>query len=93
MGNKYRQLKPIKHRQKNSVADLITNPDGLGYCCPYFFFLRYRKVKADLVAARLGVQVRAIRRHKAAFLAGEIGCEGCESCLLAPTTAESTQGR
>jgi len=59
------------------VADLIT--DGLGYCCEYIFFHYYKDT--SMIAARLGVTTRAIRKHKAAFAAGELRCENCKNCL------------
>lgn len=64
------------------VKLLVTAPTekgGLGFCCLYAFF-RLRK-RTGLIAARLGVDERTIRRHKAAFKAGEYRCEELKCCL------------
>lgn len=57
----------------NSVEHLIT--DGLGYCCEWYFFSLYHDT--SLIAARLGVSERSIRRHKAA----ELCCQDCPNCM------------
>jgi hypothetical protein len=64
-----------------TIAALITEPppSGLGYCCEWFFFSRYRQTA--LIAARLGVTPRAVRYHKEAWRACECSCEGKANCL------------
>ena len=75
------------------TSHLIT--DGLGYCCPAFFWDRFWEVPTDLVAARLGVSERTICRHRKAFNEGEIECLMKENCrknlnkLLANPTKET----
>lgn len=69
-----------------TVRALITEkpPSGLGYCCMWFFFKRFRQTA--LIAARLGVTDRAVRTAKAS--AKEGSCAGCPSCLHARFTLE-----
>lgn len=60
-----------------SVENLITS--GLGYCCAWVFFRRFRRTA--LIAARLGVTTRAVRYAKARFNSGEMQCQHCENCM------------
>ena len=67
---------------RQTVRLLITQ--GLGYCCPWFFFRHFRRTAQ--IAARLGVTPRAIRYAKA-----EKGsCEGCAGCMNLKVTLEGT---
>jgi hypothetical protein len=66
--------RPIR---KGSVEDLIVN--GLGYCCEWKFFSLYHDT--SLIAARLGVSERIIRRHKQALTESTISCEGRGNCM------------
>jgi hypothetical protein len=61
----------------NSISFLVRH--GLGYCCEWSFFQFYKD--CELIAIRLGVSSRAVRKHKAAVLAGEIRCTNCKGCL------------
>jgi hypothetical protein len=66
---------------------LVTSPPaegGLGYCCPYFFFKRFRRT--GLVAARLGVTDRAVQIAKSRIASGEWVCEKRETCMKALLT-------
>ena len=63
----------------NSIAYLIQT--GLGYCCERFFWEKFAVVPSDLIAARLGVSVEAVRAHRRRFEAGEFLCEQKEACL------------
>ena len=65
-----------------TIVALITEPppSGLGYCCEWFFFSRFKRTA--LIAARLGVTPRAVCYHKEAWRAGECACEGKPNCLL-----------
>lgn len=63
----------------NSVEYLIT--EGLGYCCEKFFWQLYFDVESDLIAARLGVDPEAIRRHKKRFQAGGYACQSLANCI------------
>lgn len=56
--------------------------DELGYCCEFAFFTLYRKTA--LVADRLGVSTRAIKKHKAAVR------EGCETCSSKPNCLKAS---
>ena len=57
--------------------------DGLGYCCPYVFFSRFRS--NTTIALRLGVaRNTALRWHKG-VADGSVVCqqrEGCQRTLL-----------
>lgn len=61
----------------NSTEYLITT--GLGYCCMWKFFSLYHDTA--LIAARLGVSERSIRRYKAAAAEGELCCNDCPNCM------------
>lgn len=63
----------------NSVEYLIV--EGLGYCCEKFFWQLYFDVDSDLIAARLGVDYEAIRRHKKRFHAGGYACQKKDCCI------------
>lgn len=56
-----------------TIIGLITQ--DLGYCCPWFFFSRFRKTA--LIAARLGFTQRAIRACRSTCG----GCQGKPECL------------
>lgn len=62
-----------------TLRNLITSPDGLGYCCLWFFFKRYKST--SLIATRLGVSERAVRYAKASVTNGNEGCVGCANCM------------
>lgn len=53
--------------------------EGLHYCCPWAFFKIFRKTA--VIAARLGVSDRTVRRAKARVDSGERKCEGCARCM------------
>lgn len=61
----------------NTISWMIRH--SLGYCCEWAFFTLYPD--CELVALRLGVTSRAVRKHKAAVLAGELHCQNTPSCL------------
>jgi len=61
----------------NSVEYLITV--GLGYCCEALFWEMYRDVGVDIIAARLGVSERTVRRHLQTQ--GERSCAKVGNCL------------
>lgn len=52
---------------------------GLNYCCLFAFFSLYKDTA--LIARRLGFSERAIRKHKAAFAAGQLRCYGRPGCV------------
>lgn len=60
-----------------SITTLITQ--GLGYCCPWAFFSIFRQT--PIIAARLGVSERSVRRAKAQVDDGEVCCEECAHCM------------
>lgn len=69
-----------------TVKYLIT--EGLGYCCQWSFFTLYVQMnmlpkdrETALIATRLGVTTRAVRKAKEAFGEGCFSCEGKEKCL------------
>lgn len=53
---------------------------AIGYCCPYAFIRCHKQT--GLIAARLGISDRTVRRWKAKFKLKEIKCEGRAQCLL-----------
>ena len=65
-----------------TLKHLITDPapEGLGYCCMYAFFRLYRQTA--VIALRLGVTERAVRKHKQRYKEKALKCEGCENCML-----------
>jgi len=67
--------RPLPHNnaRPNTITSMITR--DLGYCCEWYFFSRYHDT--ELIAARLGVTARAVRKHKAA----ELKCQDCINCL------------
>lgn len=69
----------LHNTRPNSVSYLITQ--GLGYCCEYAFFSRYKNT--EMIAARLGVTPRAVNLHKAMVRDGKLLCEGASRCLAA----------
>ena len=73
-----RALRPNKPRIKRlTVAHMIT--EDLGYCCEWKFFSLYHDTV--LIAARLGVDERTVRKHKARFAAGELHCTNAANCM------------
>lgn len=74
-----RTLPPGNTRTKRTytLRQLIT--ENLGYCCMFAFFTRNHRT--CMIALRLGVTDRAVRKCKALFKAGEYSCEGCGNCL------------
>lgn len=56
---------------------LITQ--GLGYCCLWAFFQFHRRT--GLIATRLGIDPRTVRRWKARVREGEFTCEGKGNCM------------
>lgn len=64
------------------IKPLIT--EGLGYCCPYIFLFIYSKHGDNqLIADRLGVDPRTVRRLRGKFYDCEISCEKKEGCMKA----------
>ena len=77
--NRTRGLSTVKV-DTNSIESLIV--DGLGYCCEWKFFQLYKDT--ELIAARLGMSERAVRRHKQWAANGTTGCEFRKNCLDKP---------
>jgi len=71
-----------------TVRSLICE-EGLGYCCPWFFFQHYRH--SETIAERLGVTSRAIRIAKARVDNDEDKCEGKPGCLHTRITLEGNR--
>jgi hypothetical protein len=55
--------------------------EDLGYCCPFRFFSLYPD--NSLIAARLGVHVRTVQKHRERLVAGTLKCTCRSGCLLA----------
>ena len=60
-----------------TVASMITH--DLGYCCEWRFFSLYKD--SELIAARLGIDERTVRKHKAALAEGRLACRNCPNCM------------
>lgn len=60
-----------------TVASMITH--DLGYCCEFKFFSLYKDT--PLIAARLGIDERTVRKRKAALAEGRIKCNECPNCM------------
>lgn len=67
----------------HKTSELIT--DSLGYCCEKFFFDRYPN--NELIAARLGVSERTVRRHREAAVRDEAYCKNYPKCALKSSSA------
>jgi len=70
---------PSGYTRPGSAAHLVTR--GLGYCCEAFFWQRYAGVSSDLVAARLGIAVRTVNRHRQWYKEGNLKCQDTGDCL------------
>ena len=58
--------------------------EGLGYCCEFFFWQKYAGVDTELIAARLGVSERTVRRRRLMAQQGKLKCKKEEQCLNQP---------
>lgn len=58
--------------------------EGLGYCCEFFFWQKYGEVANELIAARLGVSERTVRRRRLKAQQGKLKCKKEEQCLNQP---------
>lgn len=47
---------------------------GLGYCCEHWFWEYFADVSSELIAARLGVAPRTVRKWRKRFTDGELSC-------------------
>lgn len=65
-------------KNSQSLKDLVV--DGLGYCCVWVFF-EFISKRTGMIAARLGVTERTVRRWKERFRAGEFRCSHCKGCM------------
>ena len=60
-----------------TLEDLVTK--DLGYCCIYAFFALHRNNAQ--IAARLGMNVTAVRRYRREFASGLRRCTEVKNCL------------
>lgn len=51
---------------------------SLGYCCPHVFFSLYPS--NSLIAYRLGVSTRQVRRWRSKFNSNSLPCRGLPNC-------------
>ncbi len=70
----------VDNPRANTVEDLINT--GLGYCCEWFFWSYYEDTPSDLIAARLGVAVNTVRRHRLWHREGKFSCKCNETACL-----------
>lgn len=73
---------------RQTVKHLVTSPNGLGYCCEWFFFTHFRQTQ--VIASRLGVTDRAVRLAKARVDDGESTCENGPRCMNCKVTRAGT---
>jgi hypothetical protein len=67
----------IRMESNNSVRAMILR--DLGYCCLQEFFIRYTDNK--MIAAKLGVGVRAVRDLRKRVAKGEGHCSKNQRCI------------
>ena len=63
-----------------TIQNLVCGTDGLGYCCLNLFYSRYKS--STLIAARLGVSVRAVEYGLNTFRKGGYKCQESEKCMI-----------
>lgn len=70
----------------------LVESNTLGFCCIAAFFAANEKVSTGLLAERLGLDKRTVRRHRADWRNGN-GCAGHPRCLIAGAPDEKMQRR
>lgn len=79
-----RPLRPHNPRpflKRNSLAYLVTGEKALGclgYCCTWFFFEKFKAKESGVIATRLGLTTRTVRRARAEWRGGEGKCKRCK---------------
>lgn len=63
------------HKPREKFTKLIV--DGLGFCCLWSFFKVHRKVRASVIAVRLGVHPDTVKNYRNTTCQ----CEKKEGCL------------
>jgi hypothetical protein len=76
-----RKTNTLQYHIANTIEPVPSLISSLGYCCVAAFFARNQDTM--LIALRLGVSKRAVRRWKARAKAGKEVCRGKEGCLRA----------
>lgn len=76
-----RALSPNNTRELRFETCVV---EGLGYCCEFFFWQKYAGVTNELIAARLGVSERTVRRRRLKAQQGQTKCTKQEQCLNQP---------
>lgn len=79
--NKARTLSPNNTRELR-FETCVT--EGLDYCCEYFFWQKFINTETELIAARMGVSERTVRRRRLKAQRGELKCRKEEVCLAQP---------
>ena len=69
-----------RNSRVSTTEDCIT-ANGLGYCCEWVFWARFQEVPDLLIAARLGVTDRTVRRHRKKFKEGAWKCCKQANCM------------
>lgn len=76
--------------RRTSLSYLVT--EGLHYCCLWRFFSLYQRETTETISLRLGCSTSAVRKNRALWEKGCLGCEGSPRCSKAsvPPQAPST---
>lgn len=65
-----------RNQYMNTLPELVK---AFHYCCLFSFFSRNEST--ILIATRLGISARTVRRHKAMFNQGRYQCEHNAQCV------------
>jgi len=68
-------------KSRESPTKKLICDQGLGYCCEWFFWTRFNRVLTGVIALRLGVTDRTIRRHRVTHERGDYECKYRENCM------------
>lgn len=77
--NRYK-ISPDNPTGKNLFAHLVTDKDGLGYCCVNGFFNCVQATQP--IADRLGIASRTVRIHKELWKDDKYPCRQLDSCIV-----------
>ena len=74
-------------KRKTLIGELVRSE---GACCPYAYFTVTGDIPTRIIAERLGVTPRAVRKYRQKILAGEIACECAAACYLTNNHSDSS---
>ena len=79
--NTSRELSSNNPREYTHALKYLIGKGGLGYCCEHVFFKLFNHLSSSLIAARLGVTIDTVTRHRRRWERGEFACEGKSNCI------------